>query len=221
MVLYLQSTLRGEPCETCLEQWCFTARSLSLAVRFGRFWLPDDPRLGLLIAAGEVSTSLYTRKKREETCVSPDSLERFNVVEMVLCVLLGATSHLQQSTAVGGISSELFVFHSLPCRDAGYGVLEACMVCQHNVSFAFQFLWPIRHLAIGCWCRRSCRNLHQPAILHHQRRPWAAWRLGARIDHWIVHNVNFCEFLSDPQQVGKIPGDEPAGGNTGDDSAGP
>ena len=46
-------------------------------------------------------------------------------------------------------------------------------------------------------------------------------RLRARIDHWIVHNVNFCEFLSDPQQVGKILGDEPAGGNTGDDSAGP
>lgn len=33
--------------ETCLEQWCFTARSLSLAVRFGRFWLPDESRLNL------------------------------------------------------------------------------------------------------------------------------------------------------------------------------
>ena len=83
----------------------------------------------------------------KETCISPDSLERFNVVEMVLCVswpskratarhtesmkipgicwsswlllwlpcatakvLLGATSYLQQSTAVGGISSYLASF---------------------------------------------------------------------------------------------------------------
>ena len=33
--------------ENCLEQWCFTARSLSLAVRFGRFWLPDESWLNL------------------------------------------------------------------------------------------------------------------------------------------------------------------------------
>ncbi len=33
--------------ETGLEHWCFTARSLSLAVRFGRFWLPDESWLNL------------------------------------------------------------------------------------------------------------------------------------------------------------------------------
>ena len=37
-------------------------------------------------------------------------------------------------------------------------------VCQHTVGFTFQFFWPIHHLAIGCWCCRSCRNLRQPAM---------------------------------------------------------